>query len=80
VPKQVDRGTQTRIEYFGVDMLEVLTQKLTAVFDKLGRKGKLSEADIDEALRQVRLALLEADVNFKVVKEFLTKVRERSCL
>jgi signal recognition particle subunit SRP54 len=59
-------------------MLEVLTQKLTAVFDKLGRKGKLSEADIDEALRQVRLALLEADVNFKVVKEFLTKVRERA--
>jgi signal recognition particle subunit SRP54 len=59
-------------------MLEVLTQKLTAVFDRLGRKGKLSEADIDEALRQVRLALLEADVNFKVVKEFLTKVRERA--
>jgi len=59
-------------------MLEVLTQKLTAVFDKLGRKGKLSEADIDEALRQVRLALLEADVNYRVVKEFLTKVRERA--
>jgi signal recognition particle subunit SRP54 len=59
-------------------MLEVLTQKLTAVFDKLGKKGKLSEADIDEALRQVRLALLEADVNFKVVKEFLSKVRERA--
>jgi len=59
-------------------MLEVLTQKLTAVFDKLGRKGKLSEGDVDEALRQVRLALLEADVNFKVVKEFLTKVRERA--
>jgi len=59
-------------------MLEVLTQKLTAVFDRLGRKGKLSEADIDDALRQVRLALLEADVNFKVVKEFLTKVRERA--
>jgi signal recognition particle subunit SRP54 len=58
-------------------MLEALTQKLTAVFDKLGRKGKLSEADIDDALRQVRLALLEADVNFKVVKEFLSKVRER---
>jgi len=59
-------------------MLEVLTQKLTAVFDKLGRKGKLSEGDVDEALRQVRLALLEADVNFKVVKEFLSKVRERA--
>lgn len=62
----------------GTNMLEVLTQKLTAVFDKLGRKGKLSEGDIDDALRQVRLALLEADVNFKVVKEFLSKVRERA--
>jgi signal recognition particle subunit SRP54 len=59
-------------------MLEVLTQKLTAVFDKLGRKGKLSEGDINDALRQVRLALLEADVNFKVVKEFLSKVQERA--
>jgi len=59
-------------------MLEILTQKLTAVFDKLGRKGKLSEGDIDDALRQVRLALLEADVNFKVVKEFLSRVRERA--
>ena len=59
-------------------MLEVLTQKLTAVFDKLSRKGKLGEADIDNALREVRLALLEADVNFKVVKEFLTRVRERA--
>ncbi len=59
-------------------MLEVLTQKLTGVFDKLGRKGKLSEADIDDALRQVRMALLEADVNFKVVKEFLSRVRERT--
>jgi signal recognition particle subunit SRP54 len=59
-------------------MLEALTQKLTGVFDKLGRKGKLSEGDIDDALRQVRLALLEADVNFKVVKEFLSKVRERA--
>ncbi|OGN97847.1 MAG: signal recognition particle protein [Chloroflexi bacterium RBG_13_51_36] len=59
-------------------MLEVLTQKLTAVFDKLGRKGKLSEGDVDDALRQVRLALLEADVNFRVVKQFLTKVRERA--
>lgn len=59
-------------------MLEVLTQKLASVFDKLGRKGKLSEGDIDDALRQVRLALLEADVNFKVVKELLSKVRERA--
>jgi signal recognition particle subunit SRP54 len=66
------------IKYDGTDMFETLTQKLTAAFDRLGRKGKLSEGDVDEALRQVRLALLEADVNFKVVKEFLTKVRERA--
>jgi signal recognition particle subunit SRP54 len=59
-------------------MLEILTQKLTGVFDKLGRKGRLSEADVDDALRHVRLALLEADVNFKVVKEFLSRVRERA--
>ncbi len=66
------------IKYHRYIMLEVLTQKLASVLDKLGKKGKLSEGDIDDALRQVRLALLEADVNFKVVKEFLSKVRERS--
>ncbi|NQT31852.1 MAG: signal recognition particle protein [Deltaproteobacteria bacterium] len=59
-------------------MFEVLTEKLSAVFRKLGSRGKLTEKDIDEALRQVRLALLEADVNFKVVKEFTARVRERS--
>ena len=59
-------------------MLEVLTEKLTRVFDRLAGKGKLSEGDIDEALHQVRLALLEADVNFKVVKEFLSEVKERA--
>ncbi len=59
-------------------MFEALTEKLARVFQGLGNKGKLSEKDIDEALRQVRMALLEADVNFKVVKDFLAKVRERS--
>jgi signal recognition particle subunit SRP54 len=59
-------------------MFEVLTEKLNAVFRKLSGKGKLSEKDIDEGLRQVRLALLEADVNFKVVKDFVSRVRERS--
>jgi signal recognition particle subunit SRP54 len=59
-------------------MFEVLTEKLSAVFSRLGSRGKLTEKDIDEALRQVRLALLEADVNFKVVKEFTDRVRERS--
>jgi signal recognition particle subunit SRP54 len=59
-------------------VFENLTDKLNAVFKKLSGKGKLSEADIDEALRQVRLALLEADVNFKVVKDFLARVRARA--
>ena len=59
-------------------MFEVLTDKLNAIFGKLGSRGKLNEKDIDEALRQVRLALLEADVNFKVVKDFIDRVRERS--
>ena len=47
-------------------------------FSFLGNRGKLTEKDIDEAMRQVRLALLEADVNFKVVKDFTTRVKERS--
>lgn len=59
-------------------MLEVLAEKLSKVFHGLSSKGKLSEKDIDEALRQVRLALLEADVNFKVVRELLLKVRQRA--
>ena len=59
-------------------MFEVLSDKLNNVFQRLSGKGKLSEKDIDEALREVRLALLEADVNFKVVKEFVDKVRERA--
>ncbi|MDO8568160.1 MAG: signal recognition particle protein [Dehalococcoidales bacterium] len=59
-------------------MFEILSEKLSKVFSMLGNKGKLSEKDIDEALRQVRLALLEADVNFKVVKDFVARVRERA--
>jgi len=59
-------------------MFEVLTEKLAKVFRGLSSRGKLSEKDIDEALRQVRMALLEADVNFKVVKDFISRVRERS--
>ena len=59
-------------------MLEVLAEKLSKIFHGLSNKGKLSEKDIDEALRQVRLALLEADVNFKVVRELLLKVRQRA--
>jgi len=59
-------------------MFEILSEKLSKVFRGLGSKGKLTEKDIDDALRQVRLALLEADVNFKVVKDFIARVRERA--
>ena len=50
-------------------MFETLTQRLNKVFDQLRRRGKLSEADVDAAMREVRLALLEADVHFSVVKD-----------
>jgi len=59
-------------------MFEILSEKLGRVFRLLGSKGRLTEKDIDEGLRQVRLALLEADVNFKVVKDFIGRVRERA--
>ncbi len=59
-------------------MFESLGNRLQTVFENLQRRGKLTEADVDTAMREVRLALLEADVNFKVVKEFVKRVRERS--
>ncbi|WP_314586086.1 signal recognition particle protein [Paenibacillus terrigena] len=57
---------------------EGLTNRLSSVFSKLRGKGKVSEEDVNEAMREVRLALLEADVNFKVVKDFIAKVKERA--
>jgi len=59
-------------------MFESLSEKLRDVFQKLAGKGKLSEKDVDAAMREVRLALLEADVNYKVVKDFVGRVRERA--
>ncbi|HEY5506751.1 MAG TPA: signal recognition particle receptor subunit alpha, partial [Coriobacteriia bacterium] len=59
-------------------LFENLSQRLQGVFDRLTGRGRLSEADIDAAMREVRLALLEADVNFTVVKDFVARVRERS--
>jgi signal recognition particle subunit SRP54 len=59
-------------------MFESLTQRLDAVFDRLRGKGKVSEKDVEDAMREVRQALLEADVNFKLVKEFVKKVQERA--
>ncbi|MGA2490025.1 MAG: signal recognition particle protein [Anaerolineales bacterium] len=59
-------------------MFETLTGRLNQVFDGLRRRGKLSAADVDAAMREVRLALLEADVHYSVVKEFIGRVRERA--
>jgi signal recognition particle subunit SRP54 len=59
-------------------MFENLTDRLNDVFKELRRHGKLSEQDVDKAMRQVRLALLEADVNYAVVKDFVERVRVRS--
>src|SRR5258706_15335458 len=59
-------------------MFETLTNRLNQIFDGLRRRGKLSEADVDAAMREVRLALLEADVHFAVVKNFIAKIRERA--
>ncbi len=55
-----------------------LADRLQQTFSKLKKKGKLTEADVAEALREVRLALLEADVNFKIVKQFIDKLKERA--
>ena len=57
---------------------EGLTDKLQGAFKKLSKRGKLSEQDVKTAMREVRMALLEADVNFKVVKDFIKKVTERA--
>ena len=59
-------------------MFESLSEKLQDVFKRLKSKGGLTEAEVNEALREVRLVLLEADVNYKVVKDFVAKVKERA--
>jgi signal recognition particle subunit SRP54 len=59
-------------------VFEALSDKLSGVFDKLRTRGSLSEADVSEALREVRLALLDADVALPVVRDFIAKVRERA--
>ena len=59
-------------------MLDSLTSRLTGIFDRLRGYGRLTEENIVEALREVRVALLEADVNFKVVKSFVDRVREKA--
>ena len=60
-------------------MLESLSERLQGIFSGLRGKGRLTEEDINSAMREIRLALLEADVNFKVVKQFCARTKER-CL
>ena len=59
-------------------MFEALSEKLNTAFRRLASKGRLTEKDVDAALREVRLALLEADVNFRVVKDLISRIRERT--
>src|SRR5438874_13666827 len=59
-------------------MLDSLSTRLQSIFDRLGGRGRLSEENIQEALREIRVALLEADVNFKVVRAFIDRVKERA--
>ncbi|TMC43493.1 MAG: signal recognition particle protein, partial [Chloroflexi bacterium] len=59
-------------------MFESLSKRLEGVFTNLSGKGKLTEADVNEAMREVRLALLEADVNLKVVRQFVERVRAKA--
>ncbi len=59
-------------------MFESLSDRLQNVFEQLGRKGKLTEDDVNKAMREVRMALLEADVNLKVAKDFIRRVKDRA--
>jgi signal recognition particle subunit SRP54 len=59
-------------------MFDTLSERLRKTLDGLTGRGRISEADVDAAMREIRLSLLEADVNFKVVKDFVARVRERA--
>ena len=59
-------------------MFESLSQKLNTIFNKISSKGRISERDIEETLKEIRLALLEADVNFRVVREFIENIRVKA--
>ena len=58
-------------------MFDNLSSKITSVLNKLTSKGRITEQDIDSTLREVRLALLEADVNFKVARDLMNNIREK---
>src|SRR5512146_1216266 len=62
----------------GQRVFDSLSDKLQAVFKRLGSKGKLTERDVEEALREVRIALLEADVSLRIVKLFINRIHDRA--
>src|SRR5262245_1258554 len=71
-------GSRPPAEGPRLGMFDTLSDRLRRTLAGLTGRGRVTEADVDAAMREVRLALLEADVNFKVVKEFVARVRERA--
>ena len=59
-------------------MFDTLSDRFDGIFGRIRGKGKLTEKDVDETLREIRLALLEADVNFEVVKSLVARIRDRA--
>ena len=59
-------------------MLEALSERLGAIFSRMSNRGRLSETDVAEVLREVRVALLEADVSLKVAKDFVNSIKEKA--
>src|SRR3981081_4408791 len=77
-PRRTWTTTSTSSGWNGRSVFESLTDRLDQALKKLSGRGKLSEADVDAGLREVRLALLEADVNYRVVKDFVASIRARA--
>src|SRR5256885_16762342 len=77
-PPPTSTTTSASSGWSGPSVFESLTERLDQALKRLTGRGKLSEADVDAGLREVRLALLEADVNYKVVKDFVASIRARA--
>ncbi len=77
--RRVRPGPPGRVALVSCSMFDQLSERLQATLSEVRSRGKLSESDVDAAMREIRLALLEADVNFKVVKSFTKTLKER-CL
>src|SRR5437899_785399 len=78
IPRQERRARSNEFRENKVHMFETLSDKLQRVFKNLRGEGRLSPEHIEEALKEIRMALLEADVNFKVVKQFTDAVRTKA--